>query len=368
MQSELQPWSGFPWIDNRYSCRHDDAMRTVSNPPNPFESTYRELLEPAPTATVEIFRDASREILSRNDSPDLPFRWSINPYRGCFHGCVYCYARPSHEYWGFGAGTDFETKLVVKEDAATLLRQAFERPSWKGELIVFSGNTDCYQPLEASYGLTRACLDVCADFRNPVGIITKGALVLRDLDVLARLCQKSWIRVYFSIPFADDAVARKMEPHAPSVGKRFEIMKALSEAGISTGISIAPVIPGLNDEAIPELLERAWVAGARMATFSLLRLSGSVESVFLERIKDAFPDRFAKITHRLREVRGGRLSESAFFDRHHGTGTYWQMIEQLFEVARRRVGFACDREEVILDTFRRPAGAQTTLFDQEEEG
>ena len=343
-------------------------MRTVSNPPNPFESSHRELLEPAPTATVEIFHDASREILSRNDSPDLPFRWSVNPYRGCFHGCAYCYARPSHEYWGFGAGTDFESKLVVKEDAANLLRQAFERSSWKGELIVFSGNTDCYQPLEASYGLTRACLEVCADFRNPVGIITKGALVLRDLDVLTRLHQKSWTRVYFSIPFTDDDVARKMEPHAPSVGKRFETMKALSEAGISTGISIAPVIPGLNDEAMPELLERARAAGARKATFSLLRLSGNVEPVFLERIKEAFPDRFAKITNRLREVRGGRLSESGFFDRHHGTGTYWQMIEQLFVVARRRAGFACDREEVIPDTFRRPGGAQTTLFDQEEEG
>lgn len=257
---------------------------------------------------------------------------------------------------------------MVKESAATLLRQAFDRPSWKGELIVFSGNTDCYQPLEASYGLTRACLEVCADYRNPVGIITKGALVLRDLDVLAKLCQKSWIRVYFSIPFADDAVARKMEPHVPSIGKRFETIQALSEAGIPTGISIAPVIPGLNDEAMPELLERARAAGARMATFSLLRLSGSVEPVFLERIMEAFPDRFAKITNRLREVRGGRLSESAFFDRHHGTGTYWQMIEQLFAVARRRAGFDEDAEDVIPDTFRRPGGAQTTLFDQEEEG
>ena len=363
MQGEMQSWDGFPWIDNRYSCRHDDAMRTVSNPPNPFESSHRELLEPAPAATVQVFRDASREILSRNDSPDLPFRWSANPYRGCFHGCAYCYARPSHEYWGFGAGADFESKLVVKEEAPNLLRRAFERPSWKGELIVFSGNTDCYQPLEASYGLTRACLEVCADYRNPAGIITKGALVLRDLDVLTRLHQTAWTRVYFSIPFADEDVARKMEPHVPSIGKRLETMKALSEAGISTGISIAPVIPGLNDEAIPELLERARAAGASMATFALLRLSGSVESIFLERIQEAFPDRFAKITNRLREVRGGQLSESAFFDRQHGTGTYWRMIEQLFEVARRRVGFEDDVEEVIPDTFRRPGGVQTTLFD-----
>lgn len=343
-------------------------MRSVSNPPNPFESSHRELLEPAPAARVEVFHDASREILSRNDSPDLPFRWSVNPYRGCFHGCAYCYARPSHEYWGFGAGTDFESKLVVKEDAPMLLRQAFERPSWKGELIVFSGNTDCYQPMEASYALTRACLEVCADYRNPVGIITKGALVVRDLDVLTRLHRTAWTRVYFSIPFADEGVARAMEPHAPSISKRFETMQALSDAGIQTGISIAPVIPGLNDEAMPELLERARAAGCRTATFSLLRLSGSVEPVFLERLKDAFPDRFVKVTNRLREVRRGRLSESAFFDRQHGTGTYWQMIERLFHMAKRRAGFHEAGDDLIPDTFRRPGGRQTTLFDQEEAG
>ena len=337
-------------------------MRVVANPPNPFESVHRELLEPAPTAKLKIFYDASRAILSRNDSSDLPFRWSVNPYRGCFHGCAYCYARPSHEYWGFGAGTDFESKLVVKEGAPRLLREAFDRRSWKGELIVFSGNTDCYQPLEASYGLTRACLEVCADYRNPVGIITKGALVSRDLDMLTRLHRTAWTRVYFSIPFADEDMARGLEPHAPSIGKRFETMKTLSEAGISTGISIAPVIPGLNDEAIPELLERAWAAGAGTATFILLRLSGSVEPVFLERVKELYPDRFGKITNRLREVREGRLSESSFFDRHHGTGTYWEMVRQLFEVSRRRAGFEREVEEVIPDTFTRPGGDQTTLF------
>ncbi|MFZ1804705.1 MAG: radical SAM protein, partial [Nitrospira sp.] len=258
-------------------------MRQISNPPNPFESQHRDLLEPAGTATLTLYADESREILSRNESPDLPFRWSVNPYRGCFHGCAYCYARPSHEYWGFGAGTDFESKLVVKEDAPQLLRRAFEKPSWHGELIVFSGNTDCYQPLEAEYGLTRACLEVCADYRNPVGIITKGALILRDLDVLVRVQRDAWVMVYFSIPFSSDEMARKVEPHAPSITKRFSAMKALSDAGIPTGISVAPVIPGLNDDDIPELLDRAYGAGARTATYSLLRLSGSLEPVFLDR-------------------------------------------------------------------------------------
>jgi len=337
-------------------------MHSVSNPPNPFESQHRELLEPAPTVHLSLYEDATREILSRNDSPDLPFRWSLNPYRGCFHGCAYCYARPSHEYWGFGAGTDFESKIIVKRDASLLLRQTFDRLSWKGELIVFSGNTDCYQPMEASLGLTRACLEVCAEYRNPVGVITKGVLVLRDLDVLKRLQQEAWVRVYFSIPFADDEVARHMEPHAPSSRKRFEAMAALSDAGISTGISISPIIPGLNEDDIPELLTRARQAGAGEAMATLLRLSGPVEPVFLERVAAAFPDRLAKITHRIQEVRGGAMTDARFFSRHHGTGTYWSMIRQLYDLARRKAAFVELDEETVPRTFRRPGAEQITLF------
>ena len=337
-------------------------MRTISNPPNPFDSHHRELLEPAPAAKLMVYEDETREILSRNDSPDLPFRWSVNPYRGCFHACAYCYARPSHEYWGFGAGTDFDTKIIIKEDAPRLLRRAFEKSSWHGELIVFSGNTDCYQPVEASYGLTRGCLEVCAEYRNPVGIITKGALVLRDLDLLRKLHEEAWVRVYFSIPFASNDMARKVEPHAPSSTKRFEAMKMLADAGIPTGISIAPIIPGLNEDDIPELLARACEAGASVATSILLRLSGSVESVFLERMKEAFPERIAKITNRMREVRGGKLTEGAFFTRHQGTGAYWEMIEQLFELAKRRAGFPDENAQAIPDTFKRPGVGQTSLF------
>lgn len=196
-------------------------MRLVSNPQNPFESEHRDLLEPPSRVQLQVFEDATREILSKNESPDLPFRWSLNPYRGCFHACAYCYARPSHEYWGFGAGTDFESKLIVKQEAPRLLRERFLKPSWKGELIVFSGNTDCYQPLEATYGLTRACLQVCAEFRNPVGVITKSALVARDLDVLTQLHERASVRVHLSIPFADDEMGRKIEPQAPSITKRF---------------------------------------------------------------------------------------------------------------------------------------------------
>jgi DNA repair photolyase len=336
-------------------------MKTVSNPPNRFESVERERLEPAQRVELHVFTDHTREILSRNESPDLPFRWSLNPYRGCFHACAYCYARPSHEYLGFGAGTDFESKLVIKHDAPLLLRRAFDRPAWTGEYIVFSGNTDCYQPLEAKHRLTRSCLTICAEYRNPVAIITKSALVTRDLDVLQTLHQEAWVQVYFSIPFADDDTARKVEPQAPSITKRFEAMSALSEAGIPTGVSISPIIPGLNEDDIPEVLARARAAGATAAACVPLRLSGSVEAVFFERMEQAFPDRIQKITNRIRDMRGGKLTESAFHQRHQGVGTYWQMIEQLYEVSRRRAGFT-DEERDIPRTFRRPGAEQISLF------
>ena len=339
-------------------------MRVIANPKNPFESSHRELLEPPGRIALEVYDDATRTILSRNESPDLPFRWSLNPYRGCFHACAYCYARPTHEYWGFGAGTDFDSKIVVKQDAPDLLRAEFMKPSWKGELIAFSGNTDCYQPLEASYGLTRGCLEVCAEFRNPVGIVTKGALVVRDLDVLQRLHADAWVRVHLSIPFADDQMARKVEPQAPSITKRLETIQQLSEAGIPTSVLIAPIIPGLNEDDMPEILARARRAGAESASHALLRLSGSVEPVFLERMAEAFPDRVKKIVNRIRDVRGGKLSEGGFFARHSGHGQHWQMIERLFEVGCRHAGFPERRQEPVPMTFRRPGGAQLSLFQE----
>jgi DNA repair photolyase len=259
-------------------------MRPVTNPPNPFVSEFRELLGPPPPVTPDIFEETAKTILSRNESPDLPFRWSLNPYRGCFHACAYCYARPSHEYWGFGAGTDFESKLVVKINAETKLQETFTKPSWNGELIVFSGNTDPYQPLEAEYKLTRACLKTCANFRNPVG-------------------QVAWIRVFLSIPFASDEIARKVEPQAPSISKRFATIEALAKAGIPTAVSIAPVIPGLSEHDIPQILSRARDSGAQDATFILLRLNDNVERVFAERMGHHFPDRIQKIMARLKEAR-----------------------------------------------------------------
>ena len=203
---------------------------------------------------------------------------------------------------------------------------------------------------------------MCAEYRNPVGVITKGALVLRDIDILRQLSREAWVRVYFSIPFSSDDMARKVEPHAPSIAKRFEAMKSLADAGIATGISIAPVIPGLNEDDIPELLGRARQAGACVAVASLLRLSGSVESVFFERMREVFPDRMGKIVSRLREVRGGELTDSQFFLRHAGKGVYWDMVEQLFNMAKRRSGFTEEDAGVMPHTFRRPGVEQPSLF------
>lgn len=339
-------------------------MRQISNPPNPLDSTHRELLERASPVSVEVFEDHTREILSRNESPDLDFRWSVNPYRGCFHGCAYCYARPSHEYWGFGAGTDFESKLIVKHNAPTLLRQAFSRASWRGELLAFSGNTDCYQPMEATYGITRDCLEICREFCNPVVLITKSTLVLRDLALLRELHRRAWLRVYISIPFLDPEVARHMEPHVPSPSRRMETLRVLSTAGVATGVALCPVIPGLNEQDIPNILRQAKAAGARTAFCTLLRLPGPVAGVFEERLRAAFPARAEKVLHRVRHMRHGTMNSSQFFERHAGTGPYWNTIQHLFEITRRRLNLDEPADETIPQTFRRPHSQQMSLFEE----
>ena len=249
------------------SSRRKDpsVIRRVSNPPNPWRTLEVEWDGLAPEVEVEVFEDSSRTILSRNDSPDVPFRWSLNPYRGCAHGCAYCYARPGHQYLGFGAGTDFDRKLVAKPRAADLLRDAFDRPSWKGEWVVMSGVTDCYQPLEARMGLTRACLEVCREYRQPVGVITKSALVERDADLLADLHQEGAAHVVMSIPFFDADLARAVEPGAPAPARRIKAIGRLADAGVPVGVNVAPIIPGLNDDQIPAILQAAADAGASFA-------------------------------------------------------------------------------------------------------
>ncbi|WP_447968843.1 PA0069 family radical SAM protein [Nitrospira sp. M1] len=337
-------------------------MKVISNPANRFLSEQREILDPISQTSITVYHEQAKSILSRNESPDLPFRWSLTPYRGCFHACAYCYARPTHEYWGFGAGTDFDAKLVVKTNAPELLRSTLNTRSWKGELIVFSGNTDCYQPLEATYRLTRACLDVCQSYKNPVGIITKSPLIIQDQDILQQLQKEAWLRVYFSIPFAKNETARKVEPQAPSISRRFEAMEQLSRIGIPTAVSLAPIIPGLNEQDIPAILRKARDAGATAATYSLLRLNGNVEPVFIERMTKQFPDRIEKILNRLKELRNGSFSEENFFARQNGHGATWRMIEQLFQLSCKQLGYHSHADHPVPHTFQRPGPQQTDLF------
>lgn len=313
-------------------------LRRIDNPPNPYTDEYREWLEPPPEARIEIYEETSGSILSKNDSPDLPFTWSVNPYRGCQHACSYCYARPYHEYLGLGAGTDFETKLIVKRNAAHLLRDTFRKPSWRHESVNFSGITDCYQPIEASYGITRQCLEVCVEFKNPAVVVTKSFLVVRDADVLAELNARSSALVLLSIPFADTKTAGLIEPQAPPPVRRFEAMRRLHEAGVPVGVLVSPIIPGLNDCDIPRILEQAAAAGARSASFTALRLPGSVEQVFVTRLRETMPLRADRVINRLRDIRGGALNDSRFGERMRGHGPYWESICSIFAVYKKRYG------------------------------
>lgn len=331
--------------------------RATSNPKNPWQEAHVEWLGPPPEVELEVKEIEARSILSKNDSPDIPFKFSLNPYQGCYHGCAYCYARTSHQYLGLGAGTDFERKLMVKVNAPTLLREVFARPSWQGDEIVFSGNTDCYQPLEASYRLTQKCLEACLEHHNPVAIISKGGVIQRDIALLGKLARVTSVHVFLTIPFLDDKVRRVMEPFASPIDKRFETLRQLSDAGVSCGVSLAPIIPGLNDSDMPELLARAKRAGARYAFMSLLRLAGEVKDVFFERAAAGLhPERVEKITHAIQEMRGGELYDPRFGRRMRGVGKRWAMIEQLFEMQCKRLGLNEERvgEAEARSTFKRP--------------
>jgi DNA repair photolyase len=341
-----------------FSITIDRTMkpRKITNPPNPWASTEVEYLDEVPHAQIEVYEDHTKEIIARNDSPDLGFEFSLNPYRGCMHACAYCYARPSHEYLSMGAGTDFETKIAVKARAPELLRAAFERPSWRGNLLVFSGVTDCYQPLEASYKLTRRCLEVCAEYRQPVGIITKAALIERDVDVLQELQRTARVHVSVSIPFWDPAIARAIEPYVATPQRRIAVIERLASAGIPVGVNVAPIIPGLGDEAIAQVLSAAREAGATSAGYVLLRLPGSVKQVFEERLRDTLPLRAERVLHRIRETRGGELYDSRWGVRQRGAGLYALAIQSLFETTAKKLGFRTEMgSRPASTTFRRPA-------------
>jgi DNA repair photolyase len=323
--------------------------RPHDNPQNRFHASHIEWDDDAvPLASLEIIEESPRGMLSTNRSPDLPFDHTVNPYRGCTHACAYCYARPYHEYWGFGAGTDFDRKIVVKVGAADALRAELIKGKHRGRPIMFSGATDPYQGLELRYGLTRACLEVCLELRASVSIITKSALIERDVALLSEIAKVATAEVFISVPFLDEADARAIEPFASKPSRRFEAMRALSDAAITTGISLSPMIPGLNDNAIPEILSRAHAAGATRAFMNLVRLPGATETVFVERLREAFPLRAEKVLNAIREVRGGSLSINRFGERMKGNGPRWAAIESLYRLHATRLGFQVARlEEAI---------------------
>ena len=344
-----------------------DGRGTRLDPPNRFERLHveRDAADEAesdsPAQPTELYRDTSKTILAENDSPDVGFRFSLNPYRGCEHGCIYCYARPSHEYLGFSAGLDFERKLMVKPNAAALLRETLSSRRWQPQVIALSGNTDCYQPTERHLRLTRACLEVLAEFRNPVSVITKSALVTRDADLLANLAGHGAAHVFLSITSLDADLARRMEPRAASPERRLQAIGSLAAAGVPVGVMIGPVIPGLNDHEIPAILERAAGAGARSASWVMLRLASPLDQLFAAWLEKHFPDRAARVLGRIRECRGGQLNDSRFRVRQRGTGQYAEQIRQLFVLAARRRHL--DRPLPPLNTaaFRRAGQLELSL-------
>jgi DNA repair photolyase len=316
---------------------------------------------PAQRVPTEIFRDESRSIISRNESPDVGFETSVNPYRGCEHGCIYCYARPYHEYLGLSAGLDFETKLFVKERAPELLRAELSTRSWRPQTVVLSGVTDPYQPIERSLRLTRRCLEVLADFRNPVAVITKSAGVTRDLDVLRALAAHDAASVALSVTTLDEPLRGAMEPRAATGEERIAAVARLNEAGVPAGVMIGPVIPGLNDHEVPRILARAADAGAQFAGYVMLKLSHGLAPMFDAWLERHFPDRRTRVLERIRDVRGGRLNDPRFGARQRGTGPYAELVADVFRVARERAGIP-ERGALSTAAFRVPG--TLGLFDE----
>jgi DNA repair photolyase len=336
------------------------------NPANRFERIHVDLDAPEgePVPETVLLRDRTRSILAFNDSPDVGFEVGINPYRGCSHGCSYCYARPTHEYLGLSAGLDFETRILVKEDAPELLRKALASRRWEPKAVALSGNTDAYQPVERRLGITRRCLEVLAEFRNPVQIVTKSHLVTRDVDVLLELARHGAATVTLSITTLRSDVQRVMEPRAATPSRRLDAVRILADEGIPVGVLVAPVVPGLTDEEVPAILEAAASAGATHASYILLRLPHGVKEIFEGWLGQHFPERKSKVLNRIREMRGGRLYDARYGVRGRGEGPWADQLRAIFRVTMGRLGL--DRApRLSTSSFRVPAaprGPQTELF------
>lgn len=285
---------------------------------------------------TQTFADKTRTIIATNDSPDVGMEATINPYRGCEHGCIYCYARPGHEYFGLSAGLDFETKIFVKHQAPVLLERELQAPKWEPKVLFFSGVTDCYQPVEREFKLTRQCLEVASDFKNPVALITKNFLVTRDIDILSDMARQNLSYVSLSITSLDGQLSRKMEPRASQPYLRLKAVEMLAKAGVPVGIMIGPTIPGLTDHEIPAILKAAADAGAKSAHYTMLRLPYGVKDHFQTWLQEHFPDRAGRVLGHIKDVRGGKLYDSAFGDRMRGTGVYAEHIDNMMTLFKKQ--------------------------------
>jgi DNA repair photolyase len=342
--------------DNR-SGRYEKEVRAL------FDDGWNGL-EDLPPLKTTVFEEAAKAIITRNQSPDISFDRSINPYRGCEHGCSYCYARPTHAYMGLSPGLDFESKLFAKTNAPELLRQELSAPGYQPRTMALGSNTDPYQPIERHHRITRRILEILSEFGHPVGIVTKSALVLRDLDILKPMAERGLVKVAISVTSLDPKLSRSMEPRASTPAKRFQAIEILAAAGIPTVAMVAPIIPAVNDMEIEAILKQAYAAGAREAGYVMLRLPLEVRDIFQDWLQSELPDRAAKVMSLIRSVRNGKASDATFGRRMTGTGPYAWTIGRRFELASQRLGMNHARARLATDQFRRPPqpGEQLALI------
>jgi DNA repair photolyase len=339
-----------------------------SNPPNPFlkQETGISHVEgidegfEVEKPRLEIFYESAKEVISKNSSEDIPFEYSINPYQGCEHGCVYCYARNSHTYWGFSAGLDFESKIIVKRDVAQKFEARILNKNWKVAPVMLSGNTDCYQPIEKQYGLTRQLLQVALKYQHPVSIITKNALITRDIDLLSELAKLGLVSVHISITSTDEQLRLKLEPRTASFKKKIEAIELLCRAGVPVAVMNAPIIPGLNDHDIPNVVAATADAGALDIHYTVVRLNGQIGKIFQEWMEQAYPNKADKVMNQIKEMHGGKVNDSDYGKRMSGEGNYAQIIHQLFQKSKQRYYSGRSMPPLNVGLFRR--GGNYSLF------